>query len=109
ITEPQLEEGFPEAVVTLVRKGREYVPDAFDVRRHPDTGMFRIPFWAGSAGEAHFAFAAADGETIYTLVTSATQGRNFLQFPQFMAPDGNVLTLTMRLNGKTYSLPVRLH
>jgi hypothetical protein len=39
----------------------------------------------------------------------AFQGRNTLSFPQFMAPDGRVLTLTMRTGDHVYRLPVRLH
>ncbi|SBV95686.1 conserved exported hypothetical protein [uncultured delta proteobacterium] len=109
ITDPQLEEGFPEAVVTLVRKGKGYVADAYDIRRHPDTGLFMIPYWAEDEGEVRFTFHAAGGDEIRSVTETAAKGRNVLTFPQFMPPDGAVLTLTMHKNGKTYSLPVRLH
>lgn len=109
ITEPSLAEGFPEAVVTLVRKGKSYAPDAYDIRRHPDTGLFMIPYRANEAAEAAFTFSTANGETVHSLTTSAAPGANTLTFPQFMAPDGKVLTLTLRIGGGTYTLPVRLH
>ena len=109
IIAPQLEEGFPEAVVTLVKKGKAHTPDAYDIRRHPDTGLFQIPYWAASAGDVRFSFADHGGEIVHSSTESAIVGRNLLQFPQFMQADGAVLTLTMHLNGASYSLPVRLH
>ena len=109
IVEPLLEEGFPEAVVTLVKSGKNYVPDAYDIRRHSDTGLFQIPYWAEAVGSAQFTLATAEGEVVHSAIQSALAGRNFLEFPQVMPPDSSVLTLTMLLNSKVYSLPVRLH
>ncbi len=108
-TEPAFEEGFPEAVVTLVRKGKEYIPDAFDIRRHPDTGLFGIPYWVNEAQTVVFRFAALDGGEVHTVRVRAKAGRNMLTFPQFMPPDGAVLTLTMQAGDAVYNLPVRLH
>lgn len=109
ITEPRLEEGFPEAVVTLIRKGKDYAPDAYDIRRHPDTGLYAVPYWTKAGGDVRFAFVTADGEEVYSLGEKAREGRNTLKFGPFMPVDGAVMTLMMHRDGKEYSLPIRLH
>ena len=109
IVAPSLEEGFPEAVVTVVRNGKDYVPDAYDIRRHPDLGLYQIPYWVDVAGDAQFSLATVEGEVIYSKTEAALAGRNVLQFPQVAPPNDAVLFLTMSLKGRTYSLPVRLH
>ena len=109
IAEPVFEEGFPEVVVTLVRSGKSYAPDAYDMRRHPDSGQYAVPYWMAASGTVIFRFLAADGEEIHAVTEDAHQGRNTLSFPQFMAADANTLTLIMKTANGTYSLPVRLH
>jgi len=109
ITAPDFEEGFPEAVPALVRKGKGYVVDAYDIRRHPDTGEYIIPYWIARPGAVTFSLTAADGTVVRTMAENAAAGRNMLRFPQFMRVDGAVLTLAMHVDGKSYSLPVRLH
>ena len=109
IAEPVFGEGFPEAVVALVRNGKNYVPDAHDIRRHPDSGRYAIPYRTAAPGTVTFRFATADGAEIHTITAEAHEGRNVLLFPQFMAPDKSVLTLSMRTGQGTYKLPVRLH
>lgn len=109
ITEPDLPEGFPEAVVALKKNGKGNVPDAWDIRRHPDSGLFIIPFQVHAPGPVTFRFTEKDGNVIRTMEASAKPGRNEFVFPQFMAPDGTVLTLIMNVSGKEYSLPIRLH
>lgn len=110
IREPELKTGFPEAVVTVKLKGRNYVPDAYDIRRHPDTGLFAVPYWVEENGPVSFALFSPEGNILHRQDADAVKGRNSLSFPQFMAPDGNVLTLVMRTaNGVGYRLPLRLH
>ncbi len=137
ISEPQLAPGFPEAIVALAPKRAEsaeasetpaaspaaasvsdpavnapgaYERDAYDARRHPDTGLFHIPCWLDEAGPLSFTLTAGgDSRILYSADTFALKGRNILAFPQFMPPDDRVLTLTLRAGDRQYALPVRLH
>lgn len=109
IAEPAFAEGFPEVVVTLVRHGNRHVPNAHDLRRHPDTGLYTLPYHTDEAGEVDFLFSDEDGREIVCLGQNAAKGRNNLTFMPFMRPDGSVLTLTMRTARGEYTLPLRLN
>ena len=116
ITDPQLEEGFPEAVVTLRKDGKKYLPDAYDIVRHPDSGLYEIPFWRAEEGRVTFSFIEpAGGQTVLTMEVEAKKGRNKLTFNQFRRKSSAVLQLIMSAagddgeSGRTYSLPVRLN
>lgn len=108
ITEPVFATGFPEAVITVRKQGKGYVPDAFALRRHPDTGQYSIPYWVEEAGEVLFRFTDAEGKEVQAMKKFATRGRNYLIFPQFMPVTDTPLTVTMQAGGKEYALPVRL-
>ncbi|MDR2827014.1 MAG: beta-glucosidase [Candidatus Adiutrix intracellularis] len=111
--EPKLEEGFPEAVVTLKKENRKIVADAYEIRRHPDSGLYVVPYWCAEAGPVHFTVAdpnQPDGQPLLEMTPSASAGRNYLYFSQFRRNDGIILTLTMTtLAGGKYNLPLRLH
>ena len=109
IEEPDLEPGFPEAVVTLIRKAKGYEPDAHELRRHPDSGEYIIPYWTAEAGEVVFYFLMEDGSAVHSMVATAKRGRNYLSFPQFSQTDGKSMTLLMLEGEREYSLPIRLH
>ncbi len=111
ITEPQLAPGFPEAVVTLKREGKKYAPDAYDIRRHPDSGLYEIPYWCAEAGTVLFTVANPDGgPPLLNQQEKAAKGRNCLKFPQFRARGDEILTLTMATSdGGEYRLPMRLY
>ena len=109
ITEPELVPGFPEAVVTLKRKGKGYVPDAYAARRHPDSGLYSIPYWADASGDILFRFTDTTGKEVHTLKKTARKGRNYLTFPQFMPTDDGLLKLSMHAGKKEYTLPLRLY
>ena len=109
IVEPLFGEGFPEAVVTLTRNKKNYVPDAYDMRRHPDSGLYVVPYWTVAGGIVTFSFLDDVGTEIHVITAETLQGRNILSFPQFIAPDAKILTLTMKTGDGVYSLPVRLH
>jgi hypothetical protein len=110
IREPVLETGFPEAVVTLKKKGRSgYEPDAYDIRRHPDSGLFAVPYWCAQPGKVRFVLQDAGGTVLLEREEQAGKGRNTLFFPQFMPPDGAVLVLGMQTeDGSSHTLPLRL-
>ncbi|CAK7011095.1 MAG: hypothetical protein DELT_02087 [Desulfovibrio sp.] len=109
ITEPELAAGFPEAVVTVKRKGKTYVLDAHAARRHPDSGTYIIPYWADASGEVLFRFMDAEGREVHSLKKTARKGRNYVAFPQFMPVDGGTLKLVMHVGEKEYTLPLRLY
>ncbi len=109
LVEPDLPAGFPEAVVTVRKEEGKYVPDAYDIRRHPDTGQYLIPYRCGQAGEVAFSIVDADGEALFSKKATAAKGANILFFPQFAPVDGKVLSLIMTDGRNQYNLPVRLH
>jgi hypothetical protein len=110
--EPNFEEGFPEAVVTLRKTGQNYRPESYEIRRHPDRGQYLIPFWSASQGEAHFALEDPeylDGPKLADLTLAVKAGRNFLALPDQRAGDGRLLRLTMTgPSGQSHVLPIRL-
>ncbi len=83
--------------------------DAYDIRRHPDTGKYEIPFVSKKTGNIVFTFTNVDGDKVFVYETAVCEGMNILDFPQFMAKDGQVLNLTMTTSENEYSLPLRLH
>ncbi|MDL2272112.1 hypothetical protein LJC23_03670, partial [Desulfovibrio sp. OttesenSCG-928-I05] len=95
ITGPHFSAGFPEAAVTVVKQGKRYAPDAYDIRRHPDSGLYAIPYWVEQAGPVSLTFSDAAGVVRMALAEYAGAGRNYCSFPQFMERDGSVLTLTL--------------
>ncbi len=109
LTPPVLEAGFPEMVETLKKEKGEYHPDACALRRHPDSGLYVIPYRASAEGEVTFEFLNEDGETVLARKVEAAKGANVFSFPQFMAPDGKILSLIMRDSKGQYQLRVRLY
>ncbi|MDR2339185.1 MAG: beta-glucosidase [Deltaproteobacteria bacterium] len=110
--EPRLPDGFPEAVVTRVLRGAKYHDDAFVLRRHPDSGLYLIPYFLKEGGEVQFSLteSRAPNETdIARVAETATPGRNTLGLDLPMG-NGRLLLLTMGApGGKNYSLPLRLY
>ena len=109
IHEPEFATGFPEVTITLLKKGDKYVPDAYDIRRHPDSGLYQVPYWCQEKGPVLFVLSSPDGTVLLTSKRDAVKGRNMLTFKQLTPPDSAVCTLTMIAQGKKYILPVRLH
>jgi len=110
IQKPELREGFPEAVVTLKKAGRQYVDDAYDLRRHPDSGLYSVPYYCSEAGLVRFSMIGPDGAPLLSLEQESVQGGNYLQFPQFKRRDSEIIRLEMKTpQGALHSLPLRLH
>ena len=109
LEEPHLKEGFPEAVVTLKKDGKQSVPDAYELRRHPDSGLYEIPYWIDEAGPVSFKLSGTDEEALINLEAAGAKGRNKLTFPQFRRKSASILTLSMSTGRGEYKLPVRLH
>ena len=106
---PDHREGFPEAVVALRKDGERLVPDAFDIRRHPDSGCYVVPYWLDDAGVAAFRILDAEEQELFVREERGAMGANALTFAQFMTPNGERLTLVMKTDNGEYTLPLRLH
>jgi hypothetical protein len=109
ITEPVFAPGFPEAVITLKKDGDKYMPDACDLRRHPDSGQYCLVYYTAEPGQVSFMFTDANGTPAHQVETAAIKGRNLFLFQQFAPTSDTVFTLTMRTTNGEYVLPIRLH
>lgn len=109
IKSPAFKEGFPEVLPTLKRKGKAYIVDAYDIRRHPDSGLYSIAFWTEEAGDVTFRFLDIEQNLLQTIPVTARKGRNSLDFQGFAPVDEKVLSLVMQVGDKEYFLPVRMH
>ena len=110
IHEPVFATGFPEAVVTLKKNGKKYEPDAYDIRRHPDTGLYVIPYWVSRATAAKLTLTDDAGAMEQLWDISVPEGRNYLSIARFEEADGAVFTLTLTTaEGEEAALPVRFN
>ncbi len=109
MTEPKHQNGFPEVVVTMRKEDGKYVPDALDLRRHPDSGLYEIPFWSEQENDVHLALYDLKGAPLLEMELLAHQGRNKWTFHPFRRPNSTVLQLILTIGEQTYELPVRLH
>ena len=110
--EPRLPDGFPEAVVTHTLRGAKYRDDACVLRRHPDSGLYLIPYYLKDGGEARFTLTesrAPNEDDILKVTAQAAPGSNTLSLDLPMG-NGRLLILTMTApGGKTHTLPVRFY
>ena len=102
--------GFPQVVpaLKLIDTGM-HVVDALDLRRHPDSGLYVIPYSTEQNGMVAFSVKDSAGKVLKRFTREARRGDNTLEFGQFMPVDGQVLTLTMRTADFVAELPIRLH
>lgn len=107
---PALPDGFPEAVPTKIPDADGgYVALAHEAARHPDSGLYRIPFRLSDGGAATFVFRNNRGAEIHRERIPVQPGANVLAFAPFAGSGDGVLTLVMRPDsGGEHSLPVRL-
>lgn len=110
IAAPRLAQGFSESVVALQNDGVRYVELAHDLRRHPETGRYAIPYWCDEAGQAVFAVVDAGGRSVFEAEAAAAKGRNLLLFDHSPDPEEKGLVLIMRApDEREYRLPIRLN
>jgi hypothetical protein len=109
---PRLEDGFPEAIITRTLRGAKYRDDAYVLRRHPDSGLYLIPYYLKEGGQVQFSLAesrAPNQTDIFQLSQSANPGANTLAL-DLPIGDGRLLMLTMRTApDKSFTLPVRFY
>ena len=101
--------GFPYVVVPLKKAESGYVPDALDLRRHPDSGLYTLPYSCEKDGLVFFTLADASGKVLKQFTREGRKGDNLLEFAQFMPATQDTLQLTMRTGDATLGLPVRLN
>ncbi len=110
LTPPAHKTGFPEAVVTLKPFKRTYKPDAFEITRHPDTGLYAIPYFLESADPATLTLQDPEGKTLLSVTPKTAAGRNLLTFTAAPTrPTNAVHTLTLKTAASEQTLPVRLY
>ncbi|MEG1684411.1 MAG: glucoamylase family protein [Bacteroides sp.] len=108
ISPPIFTPGFPEMVVTLKLTATGYVPDACDLRRHPDTGLYTVRYYVEHPGSVTFSIVDTNGFTLRSHSVDASSGVSKFSFPQFMKPNDNVYVLVMATGEKMYRLPIRM-
>ena len=101
--------GFPYVVVPLKKTESGYEMDALDLRRHPDTGLYTLPYSCEDNGLVFFTITDTSGKVLRQFTREGQKGDNLLEFPQFMAPTQEVLQLTMHIGDWTAGLPIRLN
>lgn len=101
--------GFPHVVVPLKKTEAGYELDALDLRRHPDTGLYTLPYSCEKDCIVFFTIADASGKVLSQYTREGRKGDNLLEFPQFMPKNGETLQLTMHIGDLTAGLPIRLN
>jgi hypothetical protein len=110
--EPKLEDGFPEAIITRTLRGAKYHDDAYVLRRHPDSGLYLIPYYLKDGGQVQFSLteSRAPNETdIFQITQNAVPGSNTLAL-DLPVGNGRLLVLTMKCSeDKSFTLPLRFY
>ena len=101
--------GFPNVVVPLKKTESGYEMDALDLRRHPDTGLYTIPYSCEKDGVVFFTLEDASGKVIKQFTREGRKGDNVLEFAQFMPVSPEPLQLIMHIADLTAGLPIRLN
>ncbi len=99
--------GFPHVVVPV---GRDHAPDAVDLRRHPDSGLYRLPYMLAEAGHAVFTLVSSSGRELLRREYDCEAGDHVLEFLPFAKPSSEILRVVMRLGDELVAeVPVRLN
>ena len=101
--------GFTQVVVPLKIVDDGYAPDALDLRRHPDTGLYGVLYSCEKDSIVTFTLTDSEGKMLKRFTREGRKGDNLLEFAQFMPVNGQTLTLAMRIGDTLAKLPIRLH
>ncbi len=101
--------GFTQVVVPLKMVDDSYAPDALDLRRHPDSGLYGVPYSCEKDGIVTFTLSDASGKVLKRFTREGRKGDNVLEFEQFMPTGRDVFQLNMRTGEFSETLPVRLN
>ena len=107
---PPLVTGFPRMVVPCKPGiGKSWVPDACDLRRHPDTGRYAVSYAREQGGPVTFTLQKEDGTLLFQENLNVDAGHHELLLPDTLTAGTDVLTLTMKAGHETHTLPIRLN
>jgi hypothetical protein len=101
--------GFPLAVVPLKKAEGGYAPDALDLCRNPDIGLYTLPFSTEEDGLVFFSFTDDSGIVKKRLTCEGRKGMNSLEFDSGALEKGKIYQLSMRAGSRNAFLPVRLN
>ncbi|WP_298067636.1 glucoamylase family protein [uncultured Mailhella sp.] len=102
-------DGFSQIVLPLRRTDSGYETDALDLRRHPDSGLYTVPYGSSEQRVIFFSVTDAEGRVVKRFTREARTGENVLAFEPFAPASDEVFTLHMRSGGVSDSLPLRFH
>ena len=101
--------GFDQVVVPLKKTELGYQPDALDLRRHPDTGLYTVPFSSENNAVVTFTLSDAAGKVLRRFTREARAGYNELTFEKFLPAGPDSYQLIMCNGDFTEHLPIRFH
>jgi len=101
--------GFTQVVLPLKRAENGHVADALDLRRHPDSGLYHIPYSCEKDGIVTFTLSDAAGKVLRRFTREGRKGDNVLAFEQFLPTGTDVYELAMRTDDFKATLPIRLN
>ncbi len=109
IASPCLPAGFPEAIETTVLQQGQYRPDGYSACRHPDTGLYHIPYWVDKEECVTLALSSLDGKNLYVRRQTARPGRNWFDFPEVAPVNGSLYCLRLTTSSSAHVLRLRLY
>ena len=101
--------GFTQVVLPLKRAENGHVADALDLRRHPDSGLYRVPYSCEKDGIVTFTLSDAAGKVLRRFTREGRKGDNVLAFEQFLPAGADIYELAMQTGDFKATLPIRLN
>ncbi len=101
--------GFTQVVLPLKRAENGHVADALDLRRHPDSGLYCVPYSCEKDGIVTFTLSDAAGKVLKRFTREGRKGDNVLAFEQFLPAGADIYELAMRTGDFKATLPIRLN
>lgn len=102
-------DGFTQVVLPLKATANGHAVDALDLRRHPDTGLYHVPYSCESDGVVTFTMSDEAGKALKRFTREGRKGCNELRFEQFRPQSSDVFRLTMRTGERQETISVRLN
>ena len=101
--------GFDQVVVPVKAAEAGYQPDALDLRRHPDSGLYVVPYSCEADAVVTFTLSDASGKVLRRFTREGRKGCNELAFSKFLPEGQDIYRLTMRTGEFSESLPIRFN
>ena len=101
--------GFDQVVVPVKAAEEGYQPDALDLRRHPDSGLYVVPYSCEADAVVTFTLSDASGKVLRRFTREGRKGYNELEFSKFLPEGQDIYSLIMRTGEFSESLPIRFN